>query len=104
MCTDLTTWLTFGPIFKDQFSLTTCVNPWPSYCINTKPKPAIVSGVRFSKGNLSFSMDLVIERLSLGFDKTSSCESIYICCFTEFLGISIILFVVNIEAVENIYN
>ena len=104
MCFGLTTWLTFAPIFKDQFSLTTCVNPWPSYCINTNPKPAISSGVRFSKDNPSFSMDLVIERLSLGFDKTSSCESIYICCFTEFLSISIILFVVNIEAVENIYN
>ena len=96
-CMDLWLWLTFGPIFKDQFSLTTCVNPWPSYCINTNPKPAIVSGVRFSKGNLSFSMDLVIERLSLGFEKTSSCESIPCCLFTEIFGISI-CFWVRIEA------
>ena len=97
-------WLTFAPIFKSQFSLTTCVNPWPSYSINTNPNPLAFFRVRFSIDNLSFSTNLVIKRLSLGFDKTSSCESIYICCFTEFLGISIILFVVNIEAVENIYN
>ena len=101
MCTII--WLTSAPIFKDQFSLTTCVNPWPSFCINTNPnKVYLSSGVLFSKDNFSSSKDLVKERFGLGFYKTSSCESIHICCFTEFLGISIIFFVVKIEAVENI--
>ena len=86
------------PVFKDYYSSTTCVNPWPSSCPNTNP-----TRFSMSKEFVGCSINLVIERLGLGFHKTSSFESIQCCLFTGFLCIRICFFVM-IEAVDNIYN
>merc|ERR1712051_193813 len=85
-------WLTWVPILKFQFSSAACVNPWTTFCIDTNPSP-----FRPSKDINRFSKDLVIGIFGVGFKKSSCCESIHCCSFTELLCISII-FIVRIEA------
>ena len=84
-------WMMWNPFLRFP-------HQWTSFWIITNP-----SVILLSKDNLGFSKDLVIERLGLGFKKSSFCESIQCCRFTEFLGISIFFFV-RIEAVDNSYN
>ena len=84
------------PILKFQFSSTTWINPMVSFTLNTNPRTSLPH----SKDCKGFSCDLVIERLCHRFEKTSSCESIHCCSFTEFLGISVI-FLIKIETVGN---
>ena len=89
------TFFEFVPIFKAYFGSTAVVNPSTSFCLNTHPKAPISKGDRFS-------IDLVVERLGLGFNKSSSFESIHCCRFTEFLGMSV-FFSLGTETMENIY-
>ena len=86
-------------ISKDYFSSTSRVNPWLSTCLNSNPK----ASPSLSKDFFGFIINLVIERMCLGFQKTSSCESIQCCRFTGFLCIRI-CFSVRIEAVNKIYS
>ena len=90
------TFFKFEPIFKAYFGSTAGVNPSTSFCLNTHPK------FPKSKGDTGFSIDLVVERLGLGFNKSSSFESIHCCRFTEFLGRSVI-FCCSTETIGNIY-
>ena len=87
-------------ISKDYCSSTAWVNPWPSSCLNSDPTRLSPS---ISKGIFGFSKNLVIERMGLEFQKTSSSESIQRCRFTGFLCISK-CFSVRIEAVDKIYS
>ena len=58
MC--LIIWLTWVPISEAKIITTTCVNPWTSSCIHTKP--SFFSPFKDDKG---FIIDLVIERWGL---------------------------------------
>ena len=91
--------LAWGPILKFQFRCTACVSPWTTFCINTNP---ILSSIRCFTARLSYhlvlmsiakngiSIDLVNDRFSFRFKKSSYFESIFCCIFTPFFCISII--------------
>ena len=89
---------TWGPILKFQFRCTACVSPWTTFCINTNPILSSIQlltarlscSVLMSIANNGFSIDLVNDRFSLRFKKSSYFESIFCCIFTPFFCISII--------------